>query len=110
MSDFLSFLPYILVMAVVTYLIRLIPMAFIRKRITNRFALSFLYYIPYAVLSAMTFPAIIFGTGSVVSAIIGLAAGAFAAYFEKSLITVALSACGAALVVEVLLPLLAGLT
>jgi branched-subunit amino acid transport protein len=106
MSDFIRFLPYILVMAVVTYLIRLIPLAFIRKKITNTFVLSFLYYVPYAVLSAMTFPAILFGTGSVVSAIAGLAAGAFAAYFEKSLITVALSACGAALIVEILMPVL----
>lgn len=104
MSDFVRFMPYILVMAGVTYLIRVIPLAFVKKKITNTFVLSFLYYVPYAVLSAMTFPAIIFATGNVVSATVGLLAGIAAAYFEKNLITVALSACGAALVMELVIP------
>ena len=56
--DFMRFLPYLLVMAGVTYLIRAIPFTIINKKIENRFINSFLYYIPYAVLSAMTFPAI----------------------------------------------------
>ena len=106
MSDFMRYLPYILLMAAVTYLIRMIPLVFIRRKIENVFVLSFLHYVPYAVLSAMTFPAIIFGTGSVISAAVGLICAVVAAYFKRSLITVALSACGGALVVELLLPIL----
>lgn len=96
----IEMLPYILVMAGVTYLIRMIPMVFVRKKITNVFVLSFLYYVPYAVLSAMTFPAVLFGSGSVVSAAVGLAFGVITAYFERSLITVALASCGGALLAE----------
>ena len=50
---------YIAVMAGVTYLIRVLPLTLIRKQIDNRFVQSFLYYVPYATLSAMTFPAIL---------------------------------------------------
>ena len=103
MTPFLEALPYIIVMAIVTYLIRMIPLVFIRKKITNVYVLSFLYYVPYAVLSAMTFPATLFGTGNIVSAIIGLLVGLIMAYFEKSLITVALSACGGALITELII-------
>lgn len=99
-KSFMYFLPYILVMAFATYLIRMIPLTFFRKKITNRFVLSLLYYIPYAVLSAMTFPAILFGTSSVISAAIGLLAAVITAFNEKSLLTVALSSCGAALLAE----------
>ena len=105
MSDFMKFLPYILVMAIVTYLIRMIPLTFMRKKISSRFLLSFMYYIPYTVLSAMTFPAILFGTSCIWSAITGLAAALIAAFFERSLITVALSACAAALAVELIMML-----
>ena len=62
---------YILIMAGVTYLIRMIPMVFFRKKIKSRYILSLLYYIPYAVLSAMTFPQIFYATGSFLSALIG---------------------------------------
>ena len=55
MSVRAEFIPYLIVMAVVTYLIRMIPLALIRKKIKNKFILSFLYYVPYAVLSAMVF-------------------------------------------------------
>ena len=58
--DFMSFVPYLIVMAGVTYLIRVIPFVLINKKIENRFINSFLYYIPYTVLSAMTFPAILY--------------------------------------------------
>ena len=58
-----AFLPYLLVMAGVTYLIRDLPLVLVRKKIKNRFLQSFLYYIPYTVLSAMTFPAILYATG-----------------------------------------------
>ena len=105
MSDFMRYLPYILLMAAVTYLIRMIPLVFFRKKIESVFILSFLHYVPYAVLSAMTFPAIIFGTGSVISAVVGLVCAVLAAYFKRSLITVALSACAGALVIELILPI-----
>ncbi len=91
---------YILVMAGVTYLIRMLPMALIRKEITSPYIKSFLYYVPYACLAAMTFPAILSATASVISAAAGFAAALIAAYKEKSLITVALVACCAVFIVE----------
>ena len=87
---------YIAVMAGVTYLIRVIPFTFFRKKITNRFIKSFLYYIPYAVLSAMTFPAIFYSTDDVVSAAVGTVAALALAYFGLPLIVVSLAASLAA--------------
>ncbi|MCM1272654.1 MAG: AzlD domain-containing protein [Clostridium sp.] len=84
---------YILVMAGVTYLIRMLPLLLSKKELTNRFIKSFLYYMPYACLAAMTFPAILFSTGSTVSAAIGFIAALIAAYRGKGLLTVALFAC-----------------
>ena len=91
---------YILVMAAVTYLIRMLPLALSRKEITSPFIRSFLYYVPYACLAAMTFPAILSATESVLSAAVGFAAALLAAYREKSLLTVALFACAAVFIVE----------
>ncbi|MCI6005579.1 MAG: AzlD domain-containing protein [Blautia sp.] len=91
---------YILVMAGVTYLIRMLPLALLRKEITSPFVKSFLYYVPYACLAAMTFPAILFSTASVISAVVGFAVALIAAYKEKSLLTVALCACAAVFVAE----------
>ena len=71
MNDIIYMLLLVLVMAVVTYLIRMIPFVFFRKKITSKFINSLLYYVPYAVLSAMTFPAIFYATGNVYTAIIG---------------------------------------
>ena len=87
---------YIIVMALVTYLIRMIPFVFFRKKIKSRFFRSFLYYIPYAVLSAMTIPAIFYSTGSVITAVVGTVAAAMLAYFGLPLIAVALTAAAAA--------------
>lgn len=87
---------YIIVMALVTYLIRMIPFAFFRKKIKSRFFRSFLYYIPYAVLSAMTIPAIFYSTGSLVTAVAGTVAAVVLAYFGLPLIVVALAAAAAA--------------
>lgn len=87
---------YITVMAGVTYLIRVLPFAFFRKKIKSQFLRSFLYYIPYAVLSAMTIPAIFYSTGSVISAAVGTAAALLLAYFGLPLIAVALAASLAA--------------
>lgn len=88
---------HIAIMAGVTYLIRMIPFTVFRKKIRSRFFRSFLYYIPYTVLSAMTIPAIFYSTGSVASAVAGTIVGAVLAYFNRSLLIVALSAAGAAL-------------
>ncbi len=85
---------YIAVMAIVTYLIRMIPFAFFRKKIKSRFFRSFLYYIPYAVLSAMTIPAIFYSTGNIVTAIVGTVTAFVLSYFNLPLIVVALSAAG----------------
>lgn len=97
---------YILVMALTTYLIRMIPLVFTRKEITSRYIKSFLYYVPYACLAAMTFPAILSSTASMISAAIGFVVALFMAYLEKSLLTVALFACAAVFVAERILPLL----
>ncbi len=88
---------YIAVMALVTYLIRMIPFTMFRKKIKSQFFRSFLYYIPYAVLSAMTIPAIFYSTGSVVTAAVGTAVAVALAYFNMPLIVVALAASAAAL-------------
>ena len=104
--DFMSFVPYLIVMAGVTYLIRVIPFVLINKKIENRFINSFLYYIPYTVLSAMTFPAILYATGSIISAAAGLLTAIFIAYKGKGLLIVAIGACLAVFIVEVLMMLL----
>lgn len=87
---------YILVMAAVTYIIRMVPFTFFRKKIKFRFVRSFLYYIPYAVLSAMTIPAIFYSTGSIVTAAVGTVAAVVLAWFGLPLIVVALAASAAA--------------
>ena len=92
---------YILVMAAVTYLIRMLPLALVKKEITSPFVKSFLYYVPYACLAAMTFPAILTATaGGILSGLAGLIVALIAAYKEKSLLTVALFACAAVFVTE----------
>ncbi|MBQ8961787.1 MAG: AzlD domain-containing protein [Ruminococcus sp.] len=80
---------YIAVMAVTTYLIRMIPFTFFRKKIKSRFLRSFLHYIPYAVLSAMTFPAIFYSTDNGWTAAVGTAAALVLAYLGLPLIAVA---------------------
>lgn len=89
---------YIAVMAGVTYLIRMIPFTLFKKKIKSRFIQSVLYYIPYAVLSAMTFPSIFYSTGNTVTAVAGTVVAVVLAYFKLPLTVVALSACGAALI------------
>lgn len=99
----MSLLIYVLVMAVVTYLIRMIPFALFRKQITSRFVRSLLYYLPYAVLSAMTFPAIFYSTGNTITAAVGTAVALLLAYFDQPLIVVALAASVSALLTAVIL-------
>lgn len=100
MPDTAQLLVYIGAMALVTYLIRLLPLVLFTKKITNRFVKSFLYYVPYAVLGAMTIPAIFTSTGYVASAVFGLAVAVLFAYMEKSLLFVAVSASVAAFAAE----------
>ena len=79
-------------MAAVTYLIRVLPLTLIRGRIRNRFVKSFLYYVPYACLMAMTFPAVFYGDYSFVAAIAGVAVALILALKGKGLMTVAVAA------------------
>lgn len=94
---------YIFVMAGVTYLIRMLPLVIFKKKIENRFIRSFLSYIPYAVLAAMTFPAILSSTGSTLSAAVGLLVALVTAYFELGLLPVALLSCLGVFLCEFLL-------
>lgn len=102
----MQMLCYIAVMALVTYAVRAIPFVAFRKKIRSRFIQDFLYYVPYAVLSAMTIPAALYATDHVLTAAIGVAVAVVLAFFRKGLLTVALSACGAALLGELVLMLL----
>ena len=92
---------YLLILAGSTYLIRAIPFALMQKKVTNKYVKSFLYYIPYAVLSAMTLPAALYETGSIVSAASGLLAGGFFAVKGKGLTLVAIVSCLTALAIDV---------
>lgn len=94
---------YLVVMALVTYLIRMIPFTLFRKEIKSTFFRSFLAYVPYAVLGAMTFPSIFFATASLPSAIVGTVVALILAFFKRSLLTVAVGASGTALVVELVM-------
>lgn len=91
---------YLLLLAGSTYLIRAVPFAAAKRKITNRFVKSFLYYIPYAVLTAMTIPGVLYSTGSMLSAGLGLLVAIFFALKNKGLTTVALAASGTVLAVE----------
>ena len=91
---------YIIIMAAVTYLIRVLPLTLIRKEIKNKTIKSFLYYVPYVTLAVMTFPAIIEATGSIWSGVAALVVGVLLAYFGAGLPVVAGAACFAVLVVE----------
>ena len=84
----------------------MVPFTMFREKIKSRFLKSFLYYIPYAVLSAMTIPAIFFATGSVISAAVGAAAAMILAYFGLPLIVVALSASAAAYITGLIISLM----
>ncbi len=105
MPDFRFFI-YLAVTAGVTYLVRMIPLVLVKRKLRSRFLLSFLYYIPYAVLSVMTVPAIFYATESPWSAAAGFLAALCAAYFERSLLFVAAAACGAVFAVEGIMYLL----
>ncbi len=101
--DINKFFIYLIIMAGVTYLVRTLPLLIFRKKIQNRFIVSLLYYMPYAVLGCMTFPAIFYSTGDLISGIAGTAVGALFAFRNKSLLFVAVAACAAVLLVKVIL-------
>ena len=82
----------IIVMAVVNYIPRVFPLVVFRRPINNVYIRSFLHYVPYAVLSALTFPSILWSTGSVVTAVAGTLTAILLAYFEQSLVVVAVAA------------------
>ncbi len=94
---------YIAIVALVTYLIRVLPLTLIRREIRNRFIRSFLFYVPYVTLAAMTFPAIVTATDSIWSGIAALVVGVLVAWFSGNLFLVALSACGVVFLVEMLI-------
>lgn len=98
-----SILLYILISGGVSYLIRVLPLTLIRKPIRSTFIRSFLYYVPYATLAVMTFPAMVESTGSLLSGYIALAAGILLAWKGKSLPFVASVCCIAVLISELLL-------
>lgn len=96
---------YIAAMALTTYLIRMLPLTVFRKPIKSRFFRSFLHYVPYACLTAMTFPSILTSTNALLSGAAALAVAVFLAYRGKSLIVVALSSSAAVFLVERILEL-----
>ena len=91
---------YMLIMAAVTYAIRVLPLTLIRKPINNQFLQSFLYYVPYVTLAVMTFPAIIHATQSPISGAVALVVGILVAWFGFDLFKVALTCCGMVLLIE----------
>lgn len=96
----MNFAIYLLVTAGVTYLVRMVPMVALKKKIRSRFILSFLHYVPYAVLSVMTVPAIFYATEQPISAAAGFLVALVLAWRGKSLVQVAAAACGAVLLVQ----------
>ena len=99
----LQFFIYLAVTAGVTYLVRALPLVLVKGKIKNRFVLSFLHYIPYAVLSVLTVPAIFYATDERLSAAVGFAVAVGLSLLNKSLLTVAAAACGAVLLVQLFL-------
>ena len=93
----------IFVMALVSYAVRSVPIAFLRKPITNKYIQSFLYYVPYVTLAVMTFPAILTATQTPISGVVALIVGCVVAFLGAGLFPVALSCCGAVFLVELFL-------
>lgn len=94
---------YIAVMAIVTYLIRTLPLTLVRREIKNVYIRSFLYYVPYVTLSVMTFPSMMDATGSQWSGLAALVAGIFLAWKGASLFKVAVACCAVVYVLELII-------
>lgn len=101
-----KFIIYLAVMALVTYLVRLLPLIFTRKKIENRFIRSLLYYVPYAVLSAMTFPTILFAPDHFVSGLLALLVCVVLGFMRKGLVTVAVGGATTVLIAELVIALI----
>ena len=102
----MSLYAYVLVMALTTYLIRVLPLTVFRKPINSRFVKSFLHYVPYACLTAMTFPAILTSTAALLSGAAALVVGVILAYRGRSLLTVSVAASAAVILTEWLMKML----
>lgn len=98
-----NFFVYLFAMAAVTYLIRAVPLIFIKKKIKNVYVVSFLKYMPYAVLSVMTVPACFYATGNIVSGAVGFCVACFLAIKDRSLLEVAAGASVGVLIVELIM-------
>ena len=99
----MKFLVYLIATAGTTYLVRMLPLVLMKGRIRSRFLLSFLHYIPYAVLSVMTIPAIFSATGDLRTAAAGFVVAMVLSWKGRSLLTVAAAACAAVLAAELML-------
>ena len=97
------FIPLLIVMALTTYLVRMIPFLLFRKKLEKPAVKAFFDYIPYTVLSAMTFPAILYATGSFITALFGFAVSLVLGFLEKSLLVVAIGTCVASLIAGVIM-------
>ena len=107
MLDFVpNFFLYLAVMAGVTYLVRMLPLVLIKRKIDNKYLSSFLYYIPYSVLTVMTVPGILYSTGHIISAIVGTLVALILAYRRRSLLTVAAASSLCVLFAEIVIFLL----
>lgn len=89
---------YILIMAAVTYLTRMLPLALIREKIRSRFIISMLTYLPYTVLAALTFPSVFYATSSTLASAVGCAVACVLAFFRVPMVLVALSASAASFI------------
>lgn len=94
---------YIFIMFAVTYLVRVLPLTLIRRKIKNRFLRSFLYYVPYVTLAVMTFPAIMHATNQPIAGICALVVGILLAWFGAKLFTVAVTCCVTVLILELIM-------
>ena len=100
MNPEIRFFVCLFLMSLTTYLIRLLPLLFIKRKIKSTFIRSFLFYVPYVVLTVMTFPTVIYATDNIVSGILAFAVCLVLAYFERGMVLVALGGAGTALISE----------
>lgn len=96
-----------LVMFAVTYVTKAAGLLLVRKKITNKYIQSFLYYIPYSVLAVMVFPGILFSTASLWSGIAGTAVALILSYFKRGLLVVSVASIATVFIVEQLINFIA---
>lgn len=93
----------VLLMALVTYIPRVLPVSIVRRQIQSKYIKSFLYYVPFAVLGALTFPDVFYATGSILTAVAGVVVAFILAGREKSLAVVATGSILTVFVLELFL-------